>query len=89
MLDAVKIDLTNTHEKFHIVAGEILSYLTEFLGELCCLEDELFVQSRRLHRKGRVITFQDGIKEEITQHDVLKAKHKGRHGAHGGRDYYF
>ena len=77
MPDAVKIDLTNTPEKFHVMAGEILPHLTEFLKELCRLEDEFFVQSKRLHQKGRVIIFQDGIKEEITQYDVLKTKFKG------------
>lgn len=71
MPDAVKIDLTNTSEKFHIVVGEILPHLTEFLGKLCHLEDEYFVQSERLHRKGRVITFQNGVKKEITQYTEI------------------
>ena len=55
MPDAIKMDFTNTPEKFHAAAEEIFPALREFLGELCRLEDEYFVQQKRLHQKGRVI----------------------------------
>ena len=53
MTDAAKLDLANTPEKFRPTVDEILSQLTKFLEELGRLEDQYFVQQRRLHQKGR------------------------------------
>ena len=76
MADAIRLDLANTPEKFRPTVDEILSQLTEFLEELGRLEDQYFVQQTRLHRKGRVISFKDGIREEITDDQELKEKFK-------------
>jgi len=76
LTDAVKIDLTGTPEKYRSSAEEILVPLTELPEELARLEDQSFVLGIRLHRKGRVITFENGIREEITQCDALRAKCK-------------
>lgn len=76
MADAIKLDLTNTPEKFRPTVDEILSQLTKFLEELGHLEDQYFVQQTRIHRKGRVISFKDGIREEITDDQELKEKFK-------------
>lgn len=72
MTDAIKLDLTNTPEKFRPTADEILSQLTKFLEELGHLEDQYFVQQTRLRRKGRVLSFKDGIQEEIIDDQELK-----------------
>ena len=76
MADAIRLDLANTPEKFRPTVDEILSQLTEFLEELGRLEDQYFVQQTRLHRKGRVISFKDGIREETTDDQELKEKFK-------------
>jgi len=76
LTDAVKIDLTGTPEKFRSAAEEILVPLTELLKELARLEGQSFVLGKRLHQKGRVITFENGVREEIIRRDVLKSKFK-------------
>lgn len=76
MTDAIKLDLTNTPEKFRPTADEILSQLTKFLKELGHLEDQYFVQQTRLHRNGRILSFKDGIQEEIIDDQELKQKFK-------------
>jgi len=55
MADAIKLDLTNTPEKFRPATDEILPQLTKLLEELRRLEEQYFVQQKRLHQKGRVI----------------------------------
>ncbi len=76
LTDAVKIDLTGIPEKFRSAAEDVFTSLTDLLAELCRLEDQYFVQDRRLDKKGCVITFEDGIREEIIQYDSLKTKFK-------------
>ncbi len=72
--DAIKINFTGTPEKFQSTLEGVFLTLMELLTELCRLEDQYFVQDKRLDKKGRVITFKDGVREEITQYDALKAK---------------
>ncbi len=76
MTNAIKLDLTNTPEKFRPAVDEILPQLTKLLEELRRLEEQYFVQQKRLHQKGRVISFMDGIREEITDNQELKEKFK-------------
>ncbi|RKI67807.1 hypothetical protein D7V91_08970 [bacterium 1xD42-67] len=51
MADAIKLDLTNTSEKFHPTVDEILPQLTKVLEELRRLEDQYFVQQNGSIRK--------------------------------------
>ncbi len=74
--DAIKIDLTDTPEKFRPAAEEILTQLTNLLEKLCRLEDKYSVLQKQLHQKERIITFENGVRKEITQHDTLKSKFK-------------
>ena len=76
MTEAGKIDLTNVSAKFRPVAEDILPPLANLLEELYRLENDYFIQSKRLYRKGRVISFHEGIREEITNDEDLKAKFK-------------
>ncbi len=76
MTDAIKLDLTNTPEKFRSTVDKILLQLTKLLEELRRLEEQYFVQQKRFHQKGRVDSFTDGIREEITDHQKLKEKFK-------------
>lgn len=76
MTNTIKIDTTNTPEKFCSMVEEIVPQLVEILKELGKLEQDYFVQGKRLNKNGRVIEFKNGVREEITKHEDLKAKFK-------------
>ena len=76
MKNTIQIDTTNTPEKFCSMVDKIIPQLVEILQKLGKLEQDYFVQDKRLSQKGRVINFKNGVREEITQHDELKTKFK-------------
>lgn len=81
MANALKLDLTDTPEKFRASAEEAAAFLTDLLGRLRTMEQESFAQYTRLCQKGRVIEFKDGVREEITDTQVWKERSKHRFAA--------
>lgn len=81
MENPIQLVFQDTPEKLRPLAEEAARFLTEVLRELAAAENHSFVQDTRLCRKGRIIEFKDGVREEITNREVWREREKLRFAA--------
>ena len=79
--EPIKLTIQDTPDKLRPLAEEAARFLAGVLGELAEAENRSFAQYTRLYKKGRVVEFRDGVREEITDTQVWKAKSQARFAA--------
>ena len=74
--EPIKLTIQDTPDKLRPLAEEAAAFLAGVLRELAAAETRSFAQYTRLCKKGRVVEFRDGVREEITDTQVWKAKNQ-------------
>ena len=79
--EPIKLTIQDTPDKLRPLAEEAAAFLAGVLRELAAAETRSFAQYTRLYKKGRVVEFRDGVREEITDTQMWKAKSQARFAA--------
>jgi hypothetical protein len=79
--EPIKLTIQDTPDKLRPLAEEAAAFLAGVLRELAEAENRSFAQYTRLCKKGRVVEFRDGVREEITDTQVWGARSKARFAA--------
>ena len=79
--EPIKLTIQDTPDKLRPLAEEAAAFLAGVLRELAAAETRSFAQYTRLCKKGRVVEFHDGVREEMTDIRAWKEREKVRFAA--------
>lgn len=79
--EAVRLTIQDTPDRLRPLAEEAARFLADVLRELAAAETRSFAQYTRLCKKGRVVEFHDGVREEMTDIRAWKEREKVRFAA--------
>lgn len=79
--EPIKLTIQDTPDKLRPLAEEAAAFLAGVLRELAEAETRSFAQYTRLCKKGRVVEFHDGVREEMTDIRAWKEREKVRFAA--------
>lgn len=79
--EPIKLTIQDTPDKLRPLAEEAARFLAGVLRDLSAAETRSFAQYTRLCKKGRMIEFHDGLREEITDTRAWKEREEARFAA--------